>query len=111
MKPFAALSLAALFCSAPALAASDAMTGAAQLRARDLAATCAGCHGTDGRSVGDIAALAGLPRDELLARLLAFRRGERPSTVMRELALGYSEDELALIAAYLSQRPAAAPGR
>ncbi|HEX9433400.1 MAG TPA: c-type cytochrome, partial [Burkholderiales bacterium] len=49
--------------------------------ARSLAATCASCHGTDGRSVTqEVASLAGLPKDDIVAKMKGFRDGTRPAT-------------------------------
>jgi cytochrome c553 len=36
--------------------------------------------------------------------MLAFRSGERPSTVMRRIAKGFSDDEIQAIAAWVAQR-------
>ena len=74
--------------------------------ARSLAATCASCHGTDGRSVTkEVASLAGLPKDYLVAQMKAFRDGARPATVMPQIAKGYSDAQIELVADYLSRRP------
>jgi sulfide dehydrogenase cytochrome subunit len=77
--------------------------------ARDLAANCANCHGTDGRAVGGMARLAGRPRAQLAQALRDFREGKRPGTVMPQLAKGYSPAQLDAIAAYLSARPQVEP--
>ena len=74
--------------------------------ARGLAATCASCHGTDGRSVTkEVASLAGLPKDYLVAQMKAFRDSARPATVMPQIAKGYSDAQIELVADYLSRRP------
>ena len=74
--------------------------------ARSLAATCANCHGTEGRSATtEVSPLAGVPKQELLDKLKAFRDGARPSTVMQQLAKGYSDQQLELVADYFSRRP------
>lgn len=74
--------------------------------ARSLAATCASCHGTEGRSVTpEVSSLTGVPKQELLDKLKAFRDGTRPATVMQQLAKGYSDAQLELIADYFSRRP------
>ncbi len=65
---------------------------------RTLAATCANCHGTDGHSVGGTESLAGVPRDTLLRKLDAFSRGEKPATIMHQIAKGYTPEQLTLIA-------------
>lgn len=87
--------LVALLLTGPAMA---------QEPARSLAATCAQCHGTDGRSVAkSMPALAGMPREVLVARLREFRAGRRPG-VMQHVARGYDDDQIELIAAYLASR-------
>jgi len=71
--------------------------------ARGLAATCFTCHGTDGRSVGGVPpALAGQNREYLLQQMREFRDGKRPATVMHQLAKGYTDAQLALIAGYFA---------
>jgi cytochrome c553 len=39
--------------------------------------------------------------DEIIAAMLAFRSGERPSTVMGRIAKGFSDDEIRTIAIWL----------
>ena len=74
--------------------------------ARSLAATCASCHGTDGRSVTkEVIGLAGLPKDHIVAQMKAFRDGSRQATVMHQIAKGYSDQQIDLIADYFARRP------
>ena len=82
--------------------ASDAQQAA--MRQRMLAATCSHCHGTDGRAVeGEaFARLAGRPADELLAQLMAFRSGQRPATVMHQIAKGYTPEQLQSLAQFFA---------
>ena len=93
----------ALLAAAPAWAQEDALG----LRQRSLAASCAACHGTDGRppATATLPALAGMPAAELVAQMRAFRSGARPSTVMRQLALGYSEAQLEALGAFFASQP------
>ena len=74
------------------------------LQVRSLAATCANCHGTDGRAVpgAGMPGLAGQPSDYLLQQLRAFRDGSRPATVMHQIAKGYSETQLQQLASYFA---------
>ena len=71
--------------------------------ARNLAASCAICHGTEGRAVTqDAKPLAGLPRAEIATQMRAFRDGRRPATVMHQIAKGYSEAEIDTLAAWFA---------
>jgi cytochrome subunit of sulfide dehydrogenase len=69
-----------------------------------LAATCAACHGTQGRAAdgSSLMVLAGMPGEQMLAQLRAFRTGARPATVMHQLSKGYSDAQLEQIAAYFA---------
>jgi cytochrome c553 len=62
------------------------------------------CHGTDGRAEGTGLNLAGMGATEFRTRLLEFKRGARPGTVMPEHAKGYSDTELERIAGYFATR-------
>lgn len=90
----------------PAAAQSPAPVSpeAQRLYMRSLAATCAHCHGTEGRAVAGeaLVSLAGRPRDYLLTQLLAFRTGDRPATIMHQITRGYSELQLEQLASYFS---------
>ena len=91
-----------LIAAALALAAAAAH---AQETSRSLAATCASCHGTDGRSVtAEVVPLAGLPKEHIVAQMKAFRDGTRPATVMQQLAKGYSDAQIEVLADYFSRR-------
>ena len=94
--------LAALLLAVAALpvAAQDV----AALRQQALAATCANCHGTQGRAVDGAAVpgLAGMPAAYLVDQLKTFKAGTRPATVMHQLAKGYSEAQIEQLAAYFA---------
>src|SRR5262245_34935389 len=93
----AALSL--LVCGA-AVCAQDT------LLARNLAAVCANCHGTEGQARGSlIKPLAGMPADKLVAAMAGFRSGTLPATVMHQIAQGFSDDQVKAIAAYYAVQP------
>ena len=75
-----------------------------QLRTRSLAASCAQCHGTEGRAAAGsiVPALAGRPEADTVQQLLAFKAGSRPATVMTQLAKGYSDEQIRQLAAYFA---------
>jgi cytochrome c553 len=67
---------------------------------RNLAATCANCHNTNGKSVTGMPSIAGMPKDVMLSTLREYKEGKRPATVMHQHAKGYTDAQLELIAAY-----------
>ncbi len=78
------------------------------LYTQGLAATCANCHGTQGKGIkdGSVPKLAGLKSDYLIEQMQAFKSGARPATIMHQLAKGYSDEQIRLMAAYFaSQQP------
>lgn len=83
--------------------AQDAKT----LHLRALAATCANCHGTEGRVVADsaIPGLAGMPAAYFGTQMRAFKDGSRSATVMHQLAKGYSDEQIDQLAAYFASLP------
>ena len=91
-------------CAAPALASMSATAQESHVNtARDLAANCANCHGTDGRSTNDIMpSLAGQDREKLLSTMRAYKAKELPGTIMPQLMQGYTDDELQQLATYFS---------
>ncbi len=69
---------------------------------RDVAANCANCHGTDGRSRGAIPSLAGQDAQVIVQRMKEFRDGRRAATVMQQLAKGYTDAQIEAAAAYFA---------
>ena len=74
--------------------------------ARDLAATCTTCHGTNGVSQGGTANLAGMNRDAMIRAIQEFKTGARPATIMQQLAKGYTDEQIALIAGWFAAQKA-----
>lgn len=70
--------------------------------ARNLAATCANCHGTNGHSQGGMESLAGETKEKLMQKLMDFRSGEKPATIMHQIVKGYTDEQLELITAYFA---------
>ncbi len=74
-------------------------------KTRYLAANCANCHGTDGRSVGIMASLAGYDREKFIAVMNEFRNGQRPATIMHQITKGYTDKQIVDLAAYFAAQP------
>jgi sulfide dehydrogenase cytochrome subunit len=72
---------------------------------RNLAATCANCHGTNGRSQGEVASLAGMPADRVVTTLSGYKSGALTGTIMHQIAKGYTDEQIALMAAYFAAQP------
>ena len=72
--------------------------------ARNLAANCANCHGTNGKAVpgAGMEPLAGEPKDKLVKKIKEYRSGVRPATVMHQISKGYTDEQIDLIAGYLA---------
>jgi len=86
-----------------ALAAAT-QAGAAETRAQLLAGACAGCHGVTGQGGHGVPAIAqAQTRSEFLATMAAFRANERANTIMGRVTRGYSDDEIALLAAHFAK--------
>ncbi|MEH0164583.1 c-type cytochrome [Roseateles microcysteis] len=88
---------------------AQAQAGPDPLLARNLAATCANCHGTAGVAKGEMKSLAGRKEDELLKLLADYRSGAQPATIMHQIVKGYTEDQLKLVVKHFAALPAAKP--
>ena len=99
--PRAATAVAALLLAGAAHAQTASPLAVAQ-----LAAGCANCHGTGGQPVpgSELHALAGMPKADLLATLMAFKAGTKPSTLMHQLTKGYTDAQLEQIAGWFASR-------
>ncbi len=101
----AGLAVMPLFCivlSPLAHAQGDAAKEA--LYVKSLAATCANCHGTNGKAVegSSVVSIAGLDKAYTIAQMKAFKAGTRPATVMHQLSKGYSDVQIEVLATYFA---------
>ncbi len=94
--------------AALALAATSAPTWAQDPNlARNLAATCANCHGTNGNARGEMKPLAGVSAQKIVAAINDYKSGNQPATIMHQISKGYTEQQVQLIAAFFAaQKPA-----
>ena len=63
---------------------------------------CVGCHGVRGTGSDPIPRLSGRPAAEIAMQMNAFASNQRPGTIMGRIARGYSEADIAAIAAYFA---------
>lgn len=69
-----------------------------------LAASCASCHGPDGRSTTVIPSIAGQSEQRLIERLQAFKAGTAPdATIMTRLIKGYDDTQIKALARWFSE--------
>lgn len=102
-KALLAVGLSVVLSSSVLAADPKLMTGASAVM---LANTCAGCHGTNGASVGPATPIiAGLSKDYFVETMEGFKEGEIPSTIMGRIAKGYSEEEFKQMADYFGNKP------
>ena len=98
MKPV----LTAALTASVLAAASAAHAQVDPLQVRSWAAACANCHGTNGHAQPGNESLAGGNKDEMLKKLMDFKSGAKPATIMHQLAKGYTDEQLAAITAWFA---------
>lgn len=85
------LGVIALWCGC----SGNGMAAGVDAEGQALALACAGCHVGD-----DVPDLRGMDAERFLTAMRAFQSGQRRAAIMDRLARGYSEAELAAMAAY-----------
>jgi len=82
------------------------ISDASQLYNSGLVASCANCHGTNGKGLigAGIPLINKLTSEQLLAQLQAYKNGSREGTIMPQLAKGYTDEQLATIATQLGHK-------
>lgn len=100
MKVLKQWAVGALVAAGPWVAAMAQPADAVQLRS--WAAACANCHGTHGVAQKGMESLAGQSKDELLKKMLDFKSGRKPATLMHQIAKGYTDEQLGQLAGYFA---------
>lgn len=98
MKLLPALATLCLVAATSAVHAADPNLG------RNLAATCANCHGTNGNAVkgSGMDSLAGMDKSKTLQKLVDFKSGDKPASIMHQISKGYTDEQLDLVATYFA---------
>ena len=74
--------------------------------AEALAYTCAGCHGTDGSSVGaSMPSIAGMDPGVFIDAMQDYRRDKRNPTIMNRIAKAYSDEQIEGMAWFFARQP------
>ncbi|MFO1325624.1 MAG: c-type cytochrome [Burkholderiales bacterium] len=74
--------------------------------ARNIAAACANCHGTNGASQGGMPSLAGQSKADLVRKMQDFKAGRAQGTIMPQLAKGYTDEQIdAMSGWFAAQKP------
>ena len=97
MKPV----LTSLFAGLLLAASSVAIANPAALM---VSSPCAGCHGTNGASLGEAPVIAGLSSMYLNATMKNYRSGARYSTIMERIAKGYDDAQIAAMSDFFSKQ-------
>lgn len=98
-----AAGLSVVLCATPTVAQD---IQAQRLYAQSLAATCANCHGTNAVSApgATMPVINQLTSSAMYEQLQAFKTGARTGTIMHQLAKGYTDEQLKIIADVLGKK-------
>lgn len=69
-----------------------------------FAANCFNCHGTDGKASTAIPPLAGRDKAYLVDAWKNIKSGARPTTIMQQLAKGYTDEEVEILFNFFSKQ-------
>lgn len=67
-------------------------------------ANCLNCHADYSKIKSSIPNIAGRDKDYLETALKAFKAGKKEATIMHQLAKGYTDEEIAVLADYFSRQ-------
>jgi sulfide dehydrogenase cytochrome subunit len=84
------------------------LVGSATAAAAELsspgASSCSGCHPVSASVQTPVPRLTGRPPADIVEAMQQFRTGQRPATVMDRIAKGFSDEEVAAIAAWYARQ-------
>ena len=87
---------------------ADGLVNGSAEAGKDKAVSCGACHGADGNSVNPTwPSLAGQSATYIVDQLKAFKKGSRSNVLMNAQVLSLSDEDMADVAAYFSEQPAA----
>lgn len=67
---------------------------------------CAPCHGTNGQEFTEaMPTIAGMPENQIIESMIAFREGTRPAIIMDRVSRGFTDEEIKAMAAFFTKQP------
>jgi cytochrome c len=87
-----------------ALAHGNASAGDVEL-GKYLSEECVTCHQVSGSASGGVPPIAGLPEDQFVALMNAYKQKQRDNPVMQTVAGHLSADDIAALASYFGGLP------
>jgi cytochrome subunit of sulfide dehydrogenase len=87
------------------LTVAAAATQAEVTQIKVWAAACANCHGTNGQAQPGMESLAGKDKAELAQKMLDFKAGRKPATIMHQISKGYTDEQIQELAAHFAALP------
>lgn len=107
MRPLTIAAALALTLAAAPVCAQDSDAAASRQNAYELTYTCQGCHGIEGYKNAypnyHVPKLGGQSADYLVNALTAYKNGTRDHPTMRAQSQAFSDQDIADIAAFLSE--------
>lgn len=94
-----AKTLALMTLALMALAQNDAAAADAEL-GKYLSEECVTCHQTSGPAIAGVPPIAGLPEDQFVALMNAYKDKQRDNPVMQTVAGRLGADDIAALASY-----------
>jgi cytochrome c553 len=87
---------------------ADGLVNGSADAGKNKAVSCGACHGADGNSVNPAwPSLAGQSATYIVDQLRAFKKGSRSNVLMNAQVLSLSDEDMADVATYFSEQPAA----
>ena len=107
LRGFEQLALPLLCLALSPLAQAQTTATKEALYVKSLAATCANCHGTNGKAVdgSTVPSLAGLDKNYIVTKMKAFKDtkpGDPSVTVMHQISKGYNDAQIESLAGYFA---------
>jgi len=94
---------AALFILTAGFAFDHALAGDREL-GQYLSAECVTCHRTSGQAAQGIPQITGLPEDQFIALMNAYKAKQRDNPVMQTIAGRLSGEDIAALAAFFGEK-------